>query len=272
MASEPTVRQAEADDAGRIRELVESSMTASYALSPQDIETILEATVAPETLEERVDDETIVLLAELDGTVAGVVEATFVDGGEGAEIHRLHVDAERRGAGVGTALFERVRSDLGERGVDDPRAVTLSANTSAGAFFERFGFGQVGERTVDIGGRETVQYLYAADADADEESAGGTASEKDDGDATTSGDYDGEIPETATGEDGTTLYLGGDPFEGSEGYFVRTFSDEDRSEEYGYYCLHCESGDVSVDEMERVRCGNCGNTRKPDDDYDGAYL
>ncbi|MBX0296724.1 GNAT family N-acetyltransferase [Haloarcula nitratireducens] len=264
MSPEPTLRPVEPEDAPRIEELVESSMTASYALSPQDIEMISESVFDADLIRERINaSETIIVLAELDDVVAGIVEASLDD--DKAEIRWLHVDPERRGAGVGTALFERIQSALADEGIEEPRAVTLAANTSAGSFFERFGFEQLDERTTDIGGRETVEYVFVEQMDG--ETNQNTSS------ADASGaDQPSEIPETAPATDGTELHLGGDPFQGTEGWFVETFSDADRSEQYGYYCLNCRSADVTMDNMERVRCGDCGNTRKPNDDYDGAYL
>ncbi|MUV58318.1 DUF5816 domain-containing protein [Halogeometricum sp. CBA1124] len=59
---------------------------------------------------------------------------------------------------------------------------------------------------------------------------------------------------------------------GTEGAFVPTYLDDGLNEEYGYYCGNCDSTDVSIDSMERLRCANCGNTRKPDEGYDDAYL
>lgn len=260
MSTEPTVRPAEPDEADRISELVESSLTSSYALSPQDIETILAARFDPGAIGDRIDEETsVVLVAEADGVVAGVAEAS-IDDGEG-EIRWLHVDPERRGAGVGTSLFEAVRSALAADDVTNPRAVVLAANTAAGAFFERFGFEQVDERSTDVDGQELVEYVFAENAGSsgDDEPTPADTEEPED------------YPDSATTADGTEIHLGSDPFHGTEGFFVAAFTDEEHSEQYGYYCLHCGSADVSVDEMERARCGECGNTRNPDD-YDGAYL
>ncbi|MFC6723934.1 DUF5816 domain-containing protein, partial [Halobium palmae] len=93
----------------------------------------------------------------------------------------------------------------------------------------------------------------------------------DDGEETGDGADALDAPDTVTA-DGEEVYPGDDPFEGSEGQFVSTFRDPGRTERFGYYCLNCESTDVSMDSMEQIRCENCGNTRKPDDDYDGAYL
>lgn len=263
MADQPSIRPAESGDTERIQELVDSSMTTSYALSPQDIETITDTEFSESALEDRVDDEeTIVLVGEVDDVLAGVTEATISD--DTGEIRWLHVDPERRGAGLGTALFERLTSELEERGIDEPRAVSLASNTSAGTFFERFNYEKVDERQTDIGGRETIEYVYKHGDHTSETSAEGAEPVAD--------SLDDEYPETITMQDGEELYLGEDPFRGSEGLFTATFRDSDRAERYGFYCLNCGSADVSMDELERVRCGNCGNTRKPDDHYDGSYL
>ncbi|MFC4550528.1 MULTISPECIES: GNAT family N-acetyltransferase [Halorussus] len=269
--SDPELRRAETDDAERVRELVESSMTTSYALSPQDIETILDAEFAADDLRERFEDgDVIAFVAELDGVVAGYAQAT-VDGDEG-EIRWLHVDPERRGAGVGTALFERLESELSDRGIEDPQAVALAANTEEGRFFERFDFAQVDERQTEIGDRDSVEYVYAEGGDAESESA-----TDDDAQATEAGgtevtfDVD-ELPDSVTTEDGQEVYLDEGLIAGSEGPFVQTFEDSDRSDKYGYYCANCGSTDVTMDNMERIKCGNCGNTHKPDEDYDASYL
>lgn len=262
MGDQPTLRHAESDDAPRIRELVESSITSSYALSPQDIETILDAEFDQEAIRDRIDgSDTIVLVAEVDGVVAGVAEASPDDD---EHIRWLHVDPERRGAGAGTALFERICSELEDQGVESPRAVTMAANTSSGTFFERLGLEQEGERTVDIGGRDTVQYVYAENVDDSTDEEADSAAEDE--------DEPPDYPDSVTVDDGTDVFLGDDPFRGTEGWFASTFSDEERSEEYGFYCLNCDSADVSMNDMERVRCANCGNTHKPGENYDGAYL
>lgn len=284
MGDQPTVRPAEADDAERIRDVVNSSMTADYALSPEEIETIVETEFSADAQADRFgSDDTVALVAEIDGegddgpVLAGVVEAT-TEGDEGT-VRWLHVDPERRGRGVGSTLFERARSELEEGGADDVRASTLAANTSSGAFFERFDFEKIDERETDIGGEEIVEYVFgerAEPADDDEtgdaegiQSTGGGLDEEVEADE---GDGDaGEFPDTVTA-DGEEVYVGDEPFRGTEGQFVQTYVDPDRTERFGYYCLNCESTNVQMDSMERVECGNCGNTRKPDDEYDGSYL
>lgn len=268
MSEEPTVRAADPDEAGRLREVARSSMTTSYALSPDDIEAILEDEFTEEALRERMEASDVGLyVGEVDDVLAGLVE-TSTDGETGTA-RWLHVDPERRGLGVGTALFERAVSEL-EADTDAVHTVTLAANTSAGSFFERLGFERVEERTTTLGGQEIVQYVYA---EAGEEERASSADESDDeGTSESTSREDVELPDEVSTDGQEVVYLGDDLVRGSEGWFAVTFADEDRSEEYGYCCGNCESTDVSMDSMERIRCENCGNTSKSGEDYDASYL
>lgn len=298
MSDEPSIRPAEPDDADRINEIASSTMTADYALSPQDIEGIVDAEFDPDALRDRFDREgTAAFVAEIDAEDSTIL-AGFVEVGDddGDAIRWLHVDPERRGQGVGTALFERALEELSSRGVDEPRALALEDNTSSGAFFERFDFVQTDQREVEFGGRDLVEYVYTEGASGDEGAAAGStdagaesdsdaADESDQGDAdpddpnaaASAPDADPDVeatdlPDSVTAADGETVSVGDEPIPGSQGGFVQTFVDDDRTEQYGYYCLNCESTDVSVDSMEQIRCENCGNTHKPDENYDSSYL
>lgn len=269
MSDQFTIRRAESDDAGRIHEMAESSMTASYALSPRDIEQVVEAEFGEAEQRRRRDSEdyaAFVAEADEDGVVSGVV---LVDGDDDT-VRRLHVDPERRGMGIGTALYERAVEELDHGHGTGHQAAAMAANNTAGAFFERFGLERVEERTLDVGGRETVEYVYAEEADA--ANGDGTAAGEDDGEGETAAEIDTDEFPDAVETDGETVYLGDDPVSGTEGAFVPTYLDDGLNEEYGYYCGNCDSTDVSMDSMERLRCANCGNTRKPDEGYDDAYL
>lgn len=268
MSEEPTVRAADPDEAGRLREIARSSMTTSYALSPDDIEAILEEEFAEDAFRERMEASDVGLfVGEVDDVLAGFVE-TSTDGGEGT-VRWLHVDPERRGLGVGTALFERAVSEL-EDEVDTVHTVTLAENTSAGSFFEHLDFERVEERTTTLGGQELVQYVYAEAGD--EERASSADELEDDGTPESSAREDVELPDEVSTDEGEVAYPGDDLVQGSEGWFAVTFVDEDRSEVYGYYCANCESTDISMDSMERIRCENCGNASKSGEDYDASYL
>lgn len=286
MTDEPAVRTAEPDDGDRVREVAESAMTASYALSPGEIETLLETEYGGEAWDEKVNDEgTVLLVAELDGTIAGVVDATV--NGE-AVVRWLHVDPEQRGLGVGTALIERVVSELHGRGADPLRALVVTADTESGGFLTKFGFEQTDEREVDVGGVDLIEEVYtegaeesdAAANDGEEATAETTESgepasdlsdeESEDEREASTGDPD-DLPETVT-QNGAERYLGDDLLTGTEGPFAPTFEDEAREEAYGYYCGNCGSTEVSVDSMDRLKCSECGNAHQSDAEYDGSYL
>lgn len=269
MSDEPNVRAAESSDDDRIRELVESSMTTSYALSPEDIRTVLEAEFGDEArAERREDDDAFAFVAEVDDVLSGYVGGS-VDGDEGT-VHWLHVDPERRGQGIGTTLFERATSELRDQGVENVRLTSIGANMEGEAFVEQLGLVQIEEREVDIGGRETVEYVYEQSDDADSSEASESETPSGDAESTVSKE-DVDFPDTVT-VDGEEVYLGDEPISGTEGPFAQTYTDADRTEKHGYYCGNCESTDVSIDSMDRLKCAECGNTRKPDDDYDSSYL
>ncbi|MEF8822024.1 MAG: GNAT family N-acetyltransferase [Halovenus sp.] len=140
------VRQASAGDSDRIREIAEQSFQASYALSPLDIEGIIELEFTSDRIGSRLDDGLILVAEGDDGAILGFVEGVVTDEGCG-EIRWLHVAPTERGYGVGTELFERVLTALRERMVDEIHATVLADNQEGGEFFQQFEFES--QETVD---------------------------------------------------------------------------------------------------------------------------
>ncbi len=272
MSGHPTVRSPDPGDVGRLREIAQSSLTASYALSPDDIEGIMEEVFVEDVLRERMaSDDASLYVADVDDVLAGFVQITTdVAGGT---VRWLEVDPERRGLGVGTALFERAVSEIDDRS-GDPRAVTLEASTSSGSFFERFGFERVEERSIQIAGEDIVGYVYAESDAGTPADSGGSGGEGTNPDAEPgpADDEDMDLPDEIGTNGDETMYPGEEPVAGSEGRFVATFTDEDRSDGYGYYCLNCGTTDVSMGSMGRLDCNNCGNESRDGEDYDASYL
>jgi N-acetylglutamate synthase-like GNAT family acetyltransferase len=272
MSEHPTVRSPDPGDAGRLREIARSSLTASYALSPDGIEGIIEEVFAEDLLRERIEsDDASLYVADVDDVLAGFVQIS-ADGDVGT-IRWLEVDPERRGLGVGTALFGRAVSEIDDRS-GNPQAVTLAASTSSGSFFERLGFERVEERSIEVAGEDIVEYVYAESdtgtpADSGDSGQEGTSPDAEPGPAD---DEDVDLPDEIETNGEETVYPGGEPIAGSEGRFVATFTDEARSDEYGYYCLNCGTTDVSMGSMDRLECNNCGNESRDGEDYDASYL
>ena len=249
------IRETTADDSDHIRAIAEDSLQASYALSPLDIEAILEAEFADDRFAGRVDDDDrIVLLAESDDTFLGFVEAHTIAGDYG-EIEWLHVDPTARGNGVGTELTERVLAELRERAVEGVRAVVLGQNQEGGEFFEQFGFKpsdqtdrNYGDRTLHAERYSNIESEWAVE------------------DANT-------VPESGVIHvDGRSRFI--DPHEsisGDEGAFLLVFEEEGREERLGFYCTNCGSFTDSVDGGGKVICENCGNVHNPEE-WDESYL
>lgn len=269
------LREPSPDDGERIRELVDSSLTTSYALSPQQIEAVVEDQFGQDRIEVVADaDDAVALVAESDDevereTIVGVALGELA-GGRG-ELRWVFVDPEHRGKGIGTELFETATDELRDRGADDVRVYPLEESTEGPQFAERLGFEHVDERDVEIGEESFVEYVYA------EESADGTEEAEraptDPGDLP--GVETGDGRTTATTDDGRTVYVDADEeVSGTSASFFAAYEDESLDEQFGFYCGNCGSTDVSVDQMDRLECGNCGNSHasRSEEAYDDSFL
>lgn len=271
-------REPTPDDADRIRELVRSSMTTSYRLSPEQIESVLEDQFSDDRLTALAEDADGVALVADDGAeleervVAGVVVGEVVDGV--GEIRWLEVDPEHRGAGLGTSLLESAVEAFRERDVDHVRATTLEKSTEGEQFLERFGYVRTEERTIELGDETLVEYVHTEPSAADDDDATDSAK-------TDAGEVDfpdTEISDgvrTAATDDGQRVYLDtDDESSGTEDSFFATYTDEEFTDRYGYYCANCGSLNVMADDMDRLECGQCGNSHatRSGATYDDSYL
>ena len=72
--------------------------------------------------------------------------------------------------------------------------------------------------------------------------------------------------------DGRTVYVALDERErGTEDPFYKVYSDEERTESYGFYCANCSSMGVSMGTMGQMICEECGNRRKHTR-WDSVYM
>lgn len=249
------VRPAESGDHSRIEEIVRQSFQTSYALSPEQINAIAEAVFSGEALAERADDDDYRVFVA-DGDKEGepmVVGVAIVEFGDEAVLRWLHVEPGARGRGTGTALFERAQEEAAEAGV--PLTVhVLEAASEGGEFPERFGYNEADTVEVDVGG-ETFHAQVLRE--------GGQKHEANEPQV--------EVPD-AVDEGGETRPVDrNEEVPGSEAPFFPVYSDEEREDRWGYFCSNCGSTDVSGDNLDRLECGNCGNTHRADE-WDSAYL
>lgn len=152
------IREATPTDSDRIGRIAESSFNSSFALSPEEIETLVEERFSESALDERLPDSDgwfLVAEAELDGET---VLSGFLDGTAAGRIRWLHVDPEARGQGIGTALVEHLRAEHGDR----PLAWEVLDDAVEGVgFCEQFGLAEQGRDSLEIGGHEYGVTLYA---------------------------------------------------------------------------------------------------------------
>jgi GNAT superfamily N-acetyltransferase len=265
------LRESETADTERVRDLAESTMTASYSLSPRQIDALLDENFDEEGLTQT-SNEAVTLVAEstIDGeetTTAGIVKAERT--GEDGELHWLFVDPEHRGEGIGTELFETAAERLRDRGAEHITATTLEANREGDQFFERFGFEHVDNRETDVAGESLVEHVYA-ESSADTESTTDASDELDDLPNT---ETNGTT--TSTTDDGQQVYLNREEVDsGTEAPFLAAYTDEEFTDQFGYYCANCGSLDTAMDDMGRVECTECSNihAERSDEAYDDAYL
>lgn len=93
-------------------------------------------------------------IAELDGRVVGqcLVTTEWSDWSGGAYwwLQSVYVDREARGTGVFRSLFDRVRSEAGNRDVAALRLYVDEENRSARAVYERLGMDRTGYRIYQL--------------------------------------------------------------------------------------------------------------------------
>lgn len=248
------IRPAESDDREQIGAITRDSLQSSYSLSPDQIETILEEEFDDAALADLLDDaDTTVLVAEemVDGTetVRGFVT---VEIGTEATIRWLHVDPTARGGGAATALIDRVREQYAEKPL---AACILDEAVEGGEFLEGFGLKQGDHDDILVGGEEFAVTMFTE----------GQSTETPNQPTVT-------VPEFVT-VDGTDRPVDRDErVPGSEAPFFTMYSTDDETEEpYGYFCSQCGSTNVSIDGLDRLECGDCGNTHLADE-WDDAYL
>ena len=278
------IREATSDDGETIREVAERSFTQSYALSPEQIEVLLESEFdGDESATGAAEGPRTTLVAEDDGDLVGFAE--YEIDGEAATIHWLHVEPTARERDIGTRLFEAVRDAFDDAGATEVRALTLEENSEGRSFFEAFDFVRDGQHHRDAGGESFAEYVFVPAAQADDDGPGETetaqkadaadaeGSEETDEDASADIPEDLEVPETVTTDDGETVYVSPDEaIAGESGPLFVVYTDEAHEEQYAYYCTNCGSLATAGDATGRIECETCGNTHEPDEDYDAGYL
>ena len=241
------IREAEPEDVDGLREVARQSLRASYAVLTDDvIEQAVENWYADDEMDDELEDEGVLyLVAEAGDEIVGFSQSLVLPDDPAGTILWLHVDPNNRDQGVGSTLLKRTQAALSEHGVERISANVLAGNKHGNRFYQDNGFDKVTDREAEIGGESYTENVYALAGERQFESR----------------EYEGE-----------TLYVNwAESDRGSKGPFFAAYSDDAGDDLYGWFCSNCESFDTAMDSMERLKCNDCGNQKKPVR-WDASYL
>ncbi|WP_224447344.1 GNAT family N-acetyltransferase [Haloprofundus salilacus] len=250
------LRDAEPTDAEGIRAVARESLLASYSpdLSEDVIDTAVKSWYADDEVGSNLEDPQAVWTVAVDGDdVVAVVQSYLVEADETVgQIDWLHVAPDSRGGGLGRQLLKRVETELMDRGASRLEGKVLTVNEGGARFYENAGYDAGETRQVEIADEEFTERAFVKSASESTEEF--------------------TPVEERSGPDGQTLYVAYDESQRArKAPFYVTYTDEERTERYGYLCGNCESLATAMDSMERIECNECGNQSKSAR-WDAAYL
>ena len=147
-----TIRQAGIEDINEIGFLANEiwPKVYSYMISPGQIRYMLDLFYTPEALYRQMfEQHHIFFLAELDEIPVGFASVGKTDEGV-FKLHKLYVQPELHGKGVGKALVEAVLDEAFDGG-GRKLQLTVNRNNKSLSFYQKLGFKIIGEQKLDIG-------------------------------------------------------------------------------------------------------------------------
>lgn len=162
-----TIRTATVADAALIAEIGASTFHDTFSAdnTPENMAAYMTGAFG-EALQraELADDRITVFLAERDGDVAGYVMLRDVPSpdvvpGHSIEIARLYAVKQHIGARVGAALMQRCIDEAAARGRSAIWLGVWERNTRAIAFYERWGFTDVGRLAFQLGDDRQTDHI-----------------------------------------------------------------------------------------------------------------
>jgi diamine N-acetyltransferase len=152
-----TIRQADIEDINEIGFLANDiwPKVYDYMLSSQQIDYMLKLFYTPESLyRQMVEQHHIFFLAELDEIPVGFASVgRLMD--EIFKLHKLYVQPELQGKGIGKALVEAALDEAFEGG-GRKLQLNVNKNNKTISFYKKLGFVITGEVNLDIGSGYTI--------------------------------------------------------------------------------------------------------------------
>lgn len=136
----PLIRRAQPKEAARLTELcLKSKASLGYD------EEFMAQCVAPLTITSDMIQNGEYWVLDDEG-LGGVVCLKTDDGGKAAEVSRFFIASDKRGAGIGSLLWQKVLSRCRELGV---QRIYLTSEPLSAGFYEKLGFVVVGQEASD---------------------------------------------------------------------------------------------------------------------------
>jgi ribosomal protein S18 acetylase RimI-like enzyme len=165
----PTIRRATKDDANTLSEIGRRSFVEAFGhlYGAEDLAAFLQESHAPEHYARYLEDDAYALWLLVDGggtigyALAGPSglphpDVTPADG----ELKRLYVLASTQNGGWGSKLFEAALCWLQRDGSRTVWISVWSENLAAQRFYERYGFGNVGEYEFPVGRVRDREFMF----------------------------------------------------------------------------------------------------------------
>lgn len=165
-----TIREATADDIEGIRQVAETSWNTDYPdiLSRESLDEGFDEWYSPAQIRDSLEwSRALLVVAERDDDVVGFAHAVWEIEENTGDILRVYVHPDHRGEGIGRELFEAVRDDLANHGVDEIHAMVLEDNDLGNAFYEEFGFEWETTEEITIGEETYNENTYVLDLPGD---------------------------------------------------------------------------------------------------------
>lgn len=153
MENDLQIRFADTDDINTIGYLAQQIWPVAYKeiISKDQISYMLNLFYAPASLRKQIQvDKHQFLIAELDETPVGFAAYSKTEYPGVYKLHKLYVDTNIHGKGIGKALVDFIIEELKKKNATALRLNVNRQNKAAG-FYEKLGFTIIGEMDLDIG-------------------------------------------------------------------------------------------------------------------------
>ncbi|MFB6071174.1 MAG: N-acetyltransferase family protein [Halanaeroarchaeum sp.] len=155
------IRRATGGDVPGIRRVAERSWERDYPsfLTRETIASGVEEWYGAESIRADIaNPRSVVVVAVDDDTVVGFAHGHRSDGT--GHVLRVYVDPDRRRTGIATDLFQAVRREFREAGVERVRAMALAENEPGCSFYRSLGMDRVDTDTTTIDGDRYEEAVF----------------------------------------------------------------------------------------------------------------